>query len=110
MQIEGYVRLLMRHLMGTEDHKDITDVLEAVHEIGRVQPPEPKASNEEAATPAAEPTQRPSTIETPSTSTAPAGRSPVATPRVVLSPTIPLHPPHIHPLAHHPFTYPTSIP
>ena len=39
--------------MGTEDYKDITDVLKAVHEIDRVQPPIPKASNEEAATPAA---------------------------------------------------------
>ena len=55
-------------------------------------------------------TQKPSTIESPSTSTTPAGHPLVATPRVVPtpdpspstphpspSPTI-LHPPHIHPL------------
>ena len=97
--------MLTRHPVGTEDHKDIIDVLEAVHEIGRVQPLELEASNEEAATPAAAPTQRPSTTESSSTSTAPAGRClspPVATLQVVrtldpspstphptLSPTIP---------------------
>ena len=36
MQIEGYLCLLSRHPVGTEDHKDITDVLNAVQEIGRV--------------------------------------------------------------------------
>ncbi|XP_075674774.1 serine/threonine-protein phosphatase 7 long form homolog [Castanea sativa] len=75
-KIEGYARLLRRHPVGTEDHKDITDVLKAVQEIGRVQPPIPEAPNEEAATPAAAPTQ------SPSTSRAPVGhgsRSPVAT-------------------------------
>ncbi|KAL0010015.1 hypothetical protein SO802_005123 [Lithocarpus litseifolius] len=72
-KIEGYVRLLRRNPVGTEDHKDITDVLKAVQEIGRVQPPIPEASNEEATTPAAAATQRPSTAESPSTSTAPAG-------------------------------------
>ncbi|KAK9988546.1 hypothetical protein SO802_028785 [Lithocarpus litseifolius] len=30
IMIEGYVRLLRRHPVGTEDHKDITDVLKAV--------------------------------------------------------------------------------
>ncbi|KAL0004640.1 hypothetical protein SO802_012201 [Lithocarpus litseifolius] len=79
-------------------------------EIGRVQPPIPKAPNEEAATPATAPTQRPSTTESPSTSTVPAeshSRPLVATPRVVhtpnpspstlhpsLSPTIPSPTPH----------------
>ncbi|KAL0007484.1 hypothetical protein SO802_008986 [Lithocarpus litseifolius] len=111
--IEGYVRLLRRHPVGTEDHKDIIDVLTAVHEIGRVQPPIPEAPNEEAATPAAAPNQRPSTTESPSTSTTPAGshsRPPVATPRVVptpdpspstphpsFSPTIPSPTPHPSP-------------
>ena len=83
MQIEGYVRMMRRHPVGTEAHNDIINVLEAVHEIGRVRPREPEAPNEEAATPAAAPTQRPSTTESPSTSTAPAGRCsrpPVATP------------------------------
>ena len=37
--------------MGTEDHTDITDVLTAVHFLDRVQPPIPKAPNEEVATP-----------------------------------------------------------
>ena len=77
--------------MGTEDHKDITDVLTAVHEIDRVQPPIPEAPNEEAATPAG-----PSTSEVPSTSTAPArcpSRPPVATPRVVPTPrSLSIHP------------------
>ena len=36
--------------MSTEDHQDITDVLTAVQVIGRVQPLDPKAPNEEAAT------------------------------------------------------------
>ena len=36
--------------MGTEDHKDIIDVLNAVQEIGRVQPSDPEASNEDVAT------------------------------------------------------------
>ncbi|KAK9986427.1 hypothetical protein SO802_031378 [Lithocarpus litseifolius] len=113
LMIEGYVRLLRRHSMGTKDHKDITDVLKAVHEIGRVQPPIPEAPNEEAATPAAAPTQRPSTTESPSTSTAPAeshSRPPVATlgviptpdpspstPHPSLSPTFPSPIPHPSP-------------
>ncbi|KAL0010956.1 hypothetical protein SO802_006064 [Lithocarpus litseifolius] len=89
VMIEGYVRLLRRHPMGMEDHKDIADVLKAVHEIGRVQPPIPGAPNKEVATPVAVPTQRPSTTENPSTSIAPAkshSNLPVATPRVVLTP------------------------
>ncbi|XP_075645274.1 serine/threonine-protein phosphatase 7 long form homolog [Castanea sativa] len=49
-RIKGYIRLLRRHPVGTEDHKDITDVLKAMQEIGRVQPPIPEAPNEEAAT------------------------------------------------------------
>ena len=52
MKIEGYLRLLNRHLVGTEDHKDITDVLKAVQEIGRIQPLDPEALNEDVATPA----------------------------------------------------------
>ena len=75
--------MLTHHPVGTKDHKDIIDVLEAVHEIGHVQPPELEASNEEAATPVVAPTQRPSTTESPSTSTALAGHClspPVATP------------------------------
>ena len=94
MQIKGYVCLLMRHLMGTEDHKDIIDVLEAMHEIGRVQPLDLEAPNEEAATPAVAPTQRPST------SKALAGRCsrpPVATPQVVPTPDPSLSPPHPSP-------------
>ena len=70
--------------MGTEDHKDITDVLTAVHLLDCVQPPIPEGPNEEAATPAG-----PSTTEGPSTSSAPAGcpsRPLVATPRVVPTP------------------------
>ncbi|XP_075664281.1 uncharacterized protein LOC142633904 [Castanea sativa] len=106
--IEGYVRLLRRHPVGTEDHKDITEVLTAVHAIERVQPPIPEALNEEAATPTG-----PSTTEGPSTSTAPARCRPfrpVATPRVVptpdpspstphpsTSPTIPSPTPHPSP-------------
>ncbi|XP_030941528.1 protein MAIN-LIKE 1-like [Quercus lobata] len=39
--------LLRHHPVGTEDHKDIIDVLTAVHEIDRVQPPIPEAPNEE---------------------------------------------------------------
>ena len=66
--------MLRRHPVGTEDHKDIINVLETVHEIGRVRPRESEAPNKEAATPAAVPTQRPSTTESPSTSTAPVGR------------------------------------
>ncbi|KAL4600612.1 hypothetical protein ACB092_11G211700 [Castanea dentata] len=111
IMIEGYARLLRRHPVGTEDHKDITDVLKAVQEIGRVQPPIPEQQNEEAATPM--PTQ------SPSTSIAPVQRGPrppVATPRVVPtpdphpstpnpspSPTIPLPIPH-------PSPSPTTIP
>ena len=53
MQIEGYLRLLSRHPVGTEDHQDIIDVLTAVQVIGRVRPSDPEAPNEEAATPAA---------------------------------------------------------
>nr|POE80526.1 hypothetical protein CFP56_04884 [Quercus suber] len=89
LTIEGYVRLLKRHPVGMEDHKDITDVLKAVHKIGRVQPPIPEAPNEEAATPTAAATQRLSTTESPSTSTTPTGRCsrpPVATTRVVPTP------------------------
>ena len=61
--------------MGTEDHKDITEVLTAVYAIECVQPPIPEALIEEVATPAS-----------PSTSTTPVGcqsRLPVATPRLV---------------------------
>ena len=111
--------MLTRHPVGTEDHKDIIDVLEAVHEIGRVQPPKLEASNEEAATPAATLTQRPSTTESPSTSTAPVGRclSPlVATPQVVRtldpSPSTP-HPslsPTPHPSLSPTIPSPTSHP
>ncbi|KAF3948461.1 hypothetical protein CMV_025547 [Castanea mollissima] len=126
IMIEGYARLLRRHPVGTEDHKDITDVLNAVQEIGRVQAPIPEASNEEAATPAAAPTQ------SPSTSRALVGRgscSSVATPRVVPtpdphpstpnpspSPTIPSHIPHPSPSPTipspipHPSSSPTTIP
>ena len=50
MQIEGYVCMLTRHPVGAKDHKDITDVLETVHEIGRIQPLKPEAPNKEAAT------------------------------------------------------------
>ncbi|KAK7855805.1 hypothetical protein CFP56_026467 [Quercus suber] len=88
-QIEGYVRLLTHHPVGMKDHKDITDVLEVMHEIGRVQPPNSEASNVEVATPAVVATQRPSTTESPSTSTAPARHCscpPVATPQVVPTP------------------------
>uniref|UniRef100_A0A7N2RB12 CRAL-TRIO domain-containing protein n=1 Tax=Quercus lobata TaxID=97700 RepID=A0A7N2RB12_QUELO len=60
--IEGYVRLLRHHPVGTEDHNDITEVLTAVQAMTRVQPPNPEAPIEEAAMPAG-----------PSTSTAPAG-------------------------------------
>ena len=74
MQVEGYLHLLSRHLVGTEDHQDITDVLTAVQVIGRVRPPDPEAPNEEAATTAAVATQRPSTTESPSTSIAPTRR------------------------------------
>uniref|UniRef100_A0A7N2LWC9 RRM domain-containing protein n=1 Tax=Quercus lobata TaxID=97700 RepID=A0A7N2LWC9_QUELO len=120
--------MLTRHPVGTEDYKDIIDVLEAVHEIGRVQPPEPEAPNEEAATPVATPTQRPSTTESPSTSTAPAGRCsrpPVATPQVFptldpspssshpsLSPTIPSPTPHpsLSPTIPSPTSHPSPSP
>ena len=69
--------------MGIEDYNDITDVLKAVHEIDRVQPPIPEVLNEEATTLVVASTQRPST------STDPAGhgsRLPVATPQVVPTP------------------------
>ena len=66
--------------MGTEDHQDITDVLTAVQVIGCVRPSDPEAPNEEVATLAAAATQRPSTIESLSTSTAPTRRLPVRTP------------------------------
>ncbi|KAK7858661.1 udp-rhamnose/udp-galactose transporter 5, partial [Quercus suber] len=92
LMIEGYLRLLRRHPVGTPDYKDITDVLKAVNEIGRVQPHICESLNEEAATPEAAATERPST------STALAGLGshlPVATPQVVPtldpSPSIP-HP------------------
>ena len=104
VQVSLVNRLLRHHPVGTEDHKDITDVLTAVHEINRVNIPE--APNEEAATPGGL-----STTEGPSKSTIPAecpSRPLVATPQVVptldpspstphpsLSPTIPS--PHIHP-------------
>ena len=39
--------------MGTEDYKNITDVLKAIQEIDHVQPPIPEAPNEEAAIPTA---------------------------------------------------------
>uniref|UniRef100_A0A7N2N3Z4 Aminotransferase-like plant mobile domain-containing protein n=1 Tax=Quercus lobata TaxID=97700 RepID=A0A7N2N3Z4_QUELO len=97
--IEGYVRLLRRHPVGTEDHNDITEVLTAVQVMTRVQPPIPEAPIEEAAMPTG-----------PSTSTAPAGcqsRPPVATPQLLptpdpsastphasASPTIPSSTPH----------------
>uniref|UniRef100_A0A7N2KWU4 Aminotransferase-like plant mobile domain-containing protein n=1 Tax=Quercus lobata TaxID=97700 RepID=A0A7N2KWU4_QUELO len=128
LMIEGYVRMMRRHLVGTEEHNDIINVLEAVHEIGRVRPREPEAPNEEAATPAAAPTQRPSTTESPSTSTAPAGRCsrpPVATPQVVptldrspstahpsLSPTIPSPTPHpsVSPTIPSPTSHPSPTP
>ena len=67
MQIERYLRLLSHHPVGAEDHKDIIDVLNAVQEIGRVQPSDPEASNKDVATPAAAATQRPRTTESPST-------------------------------------------
>ncbi|KAK7839310.1 hypothetical protein CFP56_018118 [Quercus suber] len=72
LTIECCIRLLRRHPVGTEDHKDITEVLTAVYAIERVQSPIPRAPNEEAATPVG-----------PSTSTAPAEcrlRPPIATP------------------------------
>ncbi|KAF3961442.1 hypothetical protein CMV_013932 [Castanea mollissima] len=117
IMIEGYACLLRHHPVGTKDHKDITDVLKAVQEIGRVQPPIPKALNEEAATPMAAPTQSPSTFERPSKSRAPTGRGscpPVTTQRVVPtpdphpspSPTIPSPIPHPSPSP----TIPSSIP
>ena len=37
--------------MGTEDYKDIIDVLKAIQEISCVQPSIPKAPNKEATTP-----------------------------------------------------------
>ncbi|KAK7833516.1 hypothetical protein CFP56_025577 [Quercus suber] len=114
-QIEGYLRLLSRHPMGTEDLKDITDVLNAVQEIGRVRSLDLEAPNEDIATPVATHTQRLSTIESPSTSTTPAGRPPVATPQVVptpdpspstsrpsFSPTIPSPTPRPSPSPPHP--------
>uniref|UniRef100_A0A7N2MJ75 Aminotransferase-like plant mobile domain-containing protein n=1 Tax=Quercus lobata TaxID=97700 RepID=A0A7N2MJ75_QUELO len=128
LMIEGYVRMMRCHPVGTEEHNDIINVLEAVHEIGRVRPREPEAPNEEAATPAAAPTQRPSTTESPSTSTAPAGRCsrpPVATPQVVptldpspstahpsLSPTIPSPTPHpsVSPTIPSPTSHPSPTP
>ncbi|KAL4637314.1 hypothetical protein ACB092_03G068900 [Castanea dentata] len=97
-----------------------------MQEIGRVQPPIPEAPNEEAATPAAAPTQ------SPSTSRALVGRgsrSSIATPRVVPtpdphpstpnpspSPTIPSPIPHPSPSPTipspipHPSPSPTTIP
>uniref|UniRef100_A0A7N2MG49 Uncharacterized protein n=1 Tax=Quercus lobata TaxID=97700 RepID=A0A7N2MG49_QUELO len=127
--IEGYLRLLSRYPVGTEDHQDIIDVLTAVQAIGRVRPRDPEVPNEEAATPAAAATQRPSITESPSTSTAPNRHLHVRTPRVVpisdpppptphpsLSPTIPsptLHPsrsPTIPPLIPHPCVGPDIRP
>ena len=94
MQVEGYLRLLSHHPVGTEDHQDITDVLTAVQVIGRVRPPDPEAPNEEAATTAAAATQRPSTTESPSTSTTPTRRLPLRTPRLVPTPDPPPPTPH----------------
>ena len=87
--------------MGTPDYKDITNVLKAMNEIDHVQAQIPEAPNEEVGTPVATATKRLSTIERPSTSTAPARRGsrlPVATLGLSL-PLIPLYPPHIHLLA-----------
>ncbi|XP_030924492.1 serine/threonine-protein phosphatase 7 long form homolog [Quercus lobata] len=115
LMIEGYVCVMRRHPVGMEEHNDIINELEAVHEIGRVRPREPEAPNEEAATPVAAPTQRPSTTESPSTSTAPAGRCsrpPVATPQPLhMSPLVPpsLHPPHMSPLVPPSSTHPTCL-
>ena len=105
LHIEGYLRLLRRHRVGTLDYKDITDVLKAVNEIDRVRGHIAKAPNEEASTFEVAATERPSM------STAPArhgcGQC-VATPQVVPSPNpspptpihllapTSLHPPHIH--------------
>uniref|UniRef100_A0A7N2N748 Aminotransferase-like plant mobile domain-containing protein n=1 Tax=Quercus lobata TaxID=97700 RepID=A0A7N2N748_QUELO len=113
--IEGYVRLLRRHPVGTEDHNDITEVLTAVQAMTRVQPPIPEAPIEEAAMPTG-----------PSTSTAPAGcqsRPLVATPQLVpapdpsastshasASPTIPSSTPHPSPTVTIPSPNPHSAP
>uniref|UniRef100_A0A7N2RFD4 Aminotransferase-like plant mobile domain-containing protein n=1 Tax=Quercus lobata TaxID=97700 RepID=A0A7N2RFD4_QUELO len=113
--IEGYVRLLRRHPVGTEDHNDITEVLTAVQAMTRVQPPIPEAPIEEAAMPTG-----------PSTSTAPAGcqsRPPVATPQLLptpdpcastphasASPTIPSSIPHPSPTVTIPSPNPHSAP
>ncbi|XP_030949704.1 serine/threonine-protein phosphatase 7 long form homolog [Quercus lobata] len=113
--IEGYVRLLRRHPVGTEDHNDITEVLTAVQAMTRVQPPIPEAPIEEAAMPTGL-----------STSTAPAGcqsRPPVATPQLLLtpdpsastphasaSPTIPSSTPHPSPTVTIPSPNPHSAP
>ena len=89
LQIEGYLHLLRHHPVGTLDYKDIIDVLMAVNEIDHVRGHIPEAPNEEAATPIATTTERPSTTKRPSMSTAPAGHgshSPVATPQVVPTP------------------------
>ncbi|KAK9996213.1 hypothetical protein SO802_020899 [Lithocarpus litseifolius] len=112
IMIEGYVRLLRRHPVGTEDHKDIIDVLQAVQEIGRVQPPDPEAPNEEAATPAAAATPIVCTTESPSTSTAPAGRPPVATPQVfpTPNPSSPTPHPSSRPTIHSPIPHPPPSP
>ncbi|XP_030946469.1 vegetative cell wall protein gp1-like [Quercus lobata] len=81
--IEGYLRLLRHHPVGTPDYKDITDVLKAVNEIDRVQTHIPEAPNKEAATPEATSTERPSM----STTLARHGSCPlVATPQVVPTP------------------------
>nr|XP_023871646.1 uncharacterized protein LOC111984251 [Quercus suber] len=77
-------RLSRQHPVGMEEHKDIAQVLTAVHHMDRVQPPIPEALNEEATTPAG-----PSTTEGPSTSTTPTkcpSRPLVATPQVVPTP------------------------
>ena len=94
MQVEGYLRLLSHHPVGTEDHQDITDVLTAVQVIGRVRLPDLEAPNEEAATLAAAATQRPSTTESPSMSTTPSRCLPVRTPRLVPTPDPPPPTPH----------------
>ena len=74
-------------------------MLTVMQAIGRVRPLDPEALNEEATTSAAVATQRPSTIESPSTSTAPTGRLPVATLQVVLTldPFPPTPPPSLSP-------------
>ncbi|KAK7838314.1 hypothetical protein CFP56_019999 [Quercus suber] len=109
MMVSLVNHLLRHHPMGT-DHKDITDVLTAVHHINCVQPPISKALNEEAATLAGlSTTAGPSTTEGPSPSTAPIrcpSRPPVATPQVVPSPKPSSYTPYPSPS----LTIPSSTP